>query len=363
MALDLITTNAGRAEILRALEQQRTITVQDVQLSEVAQPISEATAELSSPVVTLTAGGVVRSTGSGAVLHVAVTDDGPLSYDLRALALRLTNGVVFMAYSQETPIARKAAESSLTFSLDLGIDDQAADVVVFGNTDFALPPATEERSGVVRLSTYDEASSLSGDSVLTPAKLGAALGARARHRLWIPPHQLGVGSPFAVHHEGDGVVVQRGAMNSPAAEIRWSLPHVHRGTEFDWLSQLRIRPAWHRQDHTLSFQLTAYLNVVRVDLDSLPSDGGLLTLQKDIAQSNPYQGGGAHRNEERTLFIAWPEGPHIVTAAGSDYVGLELVLAFTDVVFGPDHGPDTGLVGILGYGLGYSGPRTAPFTF
>jgi hypothetical protein len=362
VALDLLTTTAGRAAIVGALQTQQTINVVDVQLSATAQPVSEATTAIQAPVVTLPATGSIRATASGPVLHLVVTDDGSFAYDLHALGLRLAGNVLIMAYSQATPIARKAADSALTLSLDLSIDAATAATLVFGDTDFALPAATNVQPGIVRIASYQEAIGFEGDNVITAQTLGTALGARARHNVWVPPHHIAPGAALRLAQEENGIRVQRGTLDASGAELRWTLPPVPRGSALDWLSFLRIRRNWPPVGSP-SFTLTAFLNIIRVNTENVPEDGPL-QIQRDIAQSFPFEATGFHRFGEATIIVQWPEaGPHPMVAAPFEHISLELVLAFTNPVFRDAHGPETDLVAIKGFWFSYAGPSAAPFVY
>lgn len=157
MALDLITTTAGRAAILNAILNTENLTVEDVQLSDTDQSVDVSTTSLSSVVATLTSvTGSVRPAGDGNALHVVITDDSSAAYDVRALALRLSDGTFLMVYSQAGLIASKAADSTLLLAFDLSIDGDTAAVIDFGGTDFALPMASESAPGIVELATRAE---------------------------------------------------------------------------------------------------------------------------------------------------------------------------------------------------------------
>jgi hypothetical protein len=362
VALDLITTTAGRTAIVAALQAQQTINVVDVQLSATAQPVSEATTAIQAPVVTLPATGSIRTTASGPQLHLVVTDDGSFAYDLHTLGLRLAGNVLLMAYSQGTPIARKAADSALTLSLDLSIDAATAATIVFGDTDFALPAATDVQPGVVRVASYEQALGFDGDSIITAQTMGAALGAGARHKVWVPPHHIAPGSALRLAQQENAIKVQRGALDASGAELRLTLPPVPRGSALDWLSFLRIQRTW-PPVASPSFTLTAFLNLVRVNTENVPEEGPL-QIQREVAQSFPFEARGFHRFGEATLTLQWPQpGPHLIVAAPFEHISLELVLAFTNPIFRDDHGPETDLVAIKGFWFSYAGPSSAPFVY
>ena len=175
MALNLITTTAGRAKILEAVGLSDTITVVDVQLSEVNQTVSESTTAIASVLKTLTGVvGSVRAAGSGYSLHMVITDDSADAYDLRCFGLRLSDTTLLMVYSQAAIIATKASGSALLLSLDLTVDADAAATIDFGDTDFALPAASSTAAGIVELATNAETSAFADATrAVTPSNLGA----------------------------------------------------------------------------------------------------------------------------------------------------------------------------------------------
>jgi hypothetical protein len=233
---------------------------------------------------------------------------------------------------------------------------------VFGDTDFALPAATVEQPGVVRIASYDQALGFEGDSVITSQTMGSALGAGARHKVWVPPHHIAPGSALRLAQQENAIRVQRGSLDASGAELRWTLPPVPRGSALDWLSFLRIQRTW-PPVASPSFTLTAFLNLVRVNTENVPNDGPL-QIQRDVAQSFPFDASGFHRFGEATITVQWPEaGPHPIVASPFEHISLELVLAFTNAVFTDDHGPETDLVAIKGFWFSYAGPSSAPFVY
>lgn len=155
-SLNLITTTAGRAAILGAIAAPSTIVVADAQLSSVNQSVGVGTTSLSTVVATLTAVGSVRTAGAGHALHLVIVDDSAAAYSVRALAVRLDDGTFLMVYSQSAVIATKSSGSSLHLAFDLTIDADTAATIEFGDTDYALPAATESAAGVLELATSTE---------------------------------------------------------------------------------------------------------------------------------------------------------------------------------------------------------------
>lgn len=157
MALNLITTTAGRAAILAGVAGGTLIQVDDVQVSQVHQSVSISTTALASVHKTLTdVVGSVRPAGSGHALHVVIRDDSTDSYTIRALSLRLSDTTALMVYSQTDPIAVKASGSSLHLAIDLTIDADTAATITFGDTDYALPAASTDNAGIAELATLAE---------------------------------------------------------------------------------------------------------------------------------------------------------------------------------------------------------------
>lgn len=182
MALNLITTTAGRTAIVTAIGTASTIAVKDVQVSDTNQTITVATTALSSVVKTLTTVvGSVRPAGAGHALHLVITDGSADVYAVKALAIRLMDDTVLMAYSQAGDIATKAAGSTLHLAIDLTIDADTAATITFGDTDYALPMAGDTAPGIIELATSAEV--ITGtDTVraVTPAGLASLTSTTTR---------------------------------------------------------------------------------------------------------------------------------------------------------------------------------------
>lgn len=180
MALDLITTTAGRNAIIAAITNGTSIQVKDVRLSDTDQAVSTATTALTSVVATLTdVVGSVRAAGAGNAMHLVIKDDSAAAYTVRALSVRLLDNTVLMVYSQAAAIATKAAGSSLHLAIDLSIDADLAATITFGDTDYALPAASESSPGLIEIATSAEVVTGS-DAVraVTPAGLTAGVAAK-----------------------------------------------------------------------------------------------------------------------------------------------------------------------------------------
>lgn len=87
------------------------------------------------------------------IVHLTVSDDAAVTYQVRGFGLFLADGTLFAAYSQSDPIAEKAVGSMLALAIDIAFPVAGVEQITFGSTEFLNPPATQGRKGVVRLAT------------------------------------------------------------------------------------------------------------------------------------------------------------------------------------------------------------------
>lgn len=356
MALDLTTTTAGRAEILAALQEQRTIRIADVQVSSFVQSFTEATTQLQQPTATLPAQGAVRNTGAGFVLHLVMIDTSDALYNLRALAVRLANGTVLMGCAPAETIVRKTPESVLSLAIDLTIDAATAAAVSFGNADFALPAATTLQPGLVRLAATADVQALANDTVVTCSALGTALGKAASHRIFVPPHGVSPTQYALLRQDSFGVTVHKGSLPATGDVLRWTMPPVPRGSKFTrgyvWISRI-----WSAADAVLRFQVQATHRIRR----ALPGTGQ----EFSVARSSIVQCGGAFAQTEGQIEITFPQGG-VTLGEGSlpgSALGHEVLLEFSSMTFNNANTAETPLLAIHGFGLEYTAPSAAPFLF
>lgn len=156
-SIDLITTTAGRAAILAAVSGSTHLTVSQAMLSGTHQAVGVGTTTLSSVVAILAATGSVRLIGGQYSMHVVIKDDSASAYDVRALALVLSDATTLLfVYSQSGLIATKSASASLHIAFDLTIDASTGAVITFGTTDYSLPMASEAGPGIAEMATIQE---------------------------------------------------------------------------------------------------------------------------------------------------------------------------------------------------------------
>jgi microcystin-dependent protein len=177
-ALKLVMTTAGLGRFTAAQASD------DIDLT-IARVALSATGFVAAPTLTALPGEFRRlATVSGSVeaqniVHLTVTDDEAVTYQVRGFGLFLADGTLFAAYSQATPIAEKSLGSMLALAIDIAFPVAGVEQISFGNTDFLNPPATEGGKGVVELATVAEG--LAGtDPVRVPPVLVAQAMMAAR---------------------------------------------------------------------------------------------------------------------------------------------------------------------------------------
>lgn len=194
MALKLVITDAGRAEIINAQNDGTT----PVLISEVGFGTGQYTAD---PTQTTLQSEIKRiSTISGEVvaddtIHVVVQDETSDAYDVGEFGLYTDSGTLFAVYSQGSAsgwIIEKNAASTLLLASDVVLETLEATSVTFGSTAFINPPASETVMGVVELANHQEA--LDGDD------LTRAMPPKRVHEAF---KQYGLGVDAAVTKDAD----------------------------------------------------------------------------------------------------------------------------------------------------------------
>lgn len=174
MALQLVITDAGRAEIINAQNSG----TDPVLISEIGFGTGQYTAAATQ--TALVSETKRLSTISGEVvaddtIHVSVQDETGDAYDVGEIGLFTDSGTLFAVYSQPSGsgwIIQKNAASTLLLASDIVLDTLDAASVTFGDTSFSNPPATETVKGVVELATPQEtADGLDSTRVPPPSAL------------------------------------------------------------------------------------------------------------------------------------------------------------------------------------------------
>lgn len=154
--IPFIVTDAGRAALVAA-GTAGTLPIKIASLG--------ISATASSPTATATTlngefkriAGVAGDAVDAATIHLVAEDDSADQYEVRGLALYLTDGTLFAIYSQAGLIMSKAASAIFLLAADIRFASIPSASIAFGSTSFLNPPATTERQGVVELATVAEA--------------------------------------------------------------------------------------------------------------------------------------------------------------------------------------------------------------
>jgi hypothetical protein len=117
---------------------------------------------------------------SETIVHMTAQDSSADVYELRGVGLYLEDGTLFGVYSQATPIFRKVSIAAFLLALDIAFANGTAGEIVFGDSSFLLPPATETIKGIAEIATSEEAAAGTDDSrIMTPLKVKQVLDALA----------------------------------------------------------------------------------------------------------------------------------------------------------------------------------------
>jgi len=112
----------------------------------------------------------------GDQLHAVALDASDDVYDYRGFGLYLSDGTLFAAYSQGSPIAGKAEVSATYLAVDIQLEAGQTANITFGDTSWINPPASTTRQGVVELATNAEAKTgTDATRAITPSSAKAAV--------------------------------------------------------------------------------------------------------------------------------------------------------------------------------------------
>lgn len=147
--MQLTITNAGRTAIIDAQNSGfNKVKITAVGFGSAAYtPNASATALVSETKrIAGVSGGVIGSD----IIHLTAVDNSTDTYTVREVGFFTDTGVLLGLYSAPSAIIiEKAAVSSLFIAFDLTLQPDDAAVIEFGDTDFLLPPATQQTDGVM----------------------------------------------------------------------------------------------------------------------------------------------------------------------------------------------------------------------
>ncbi|WP_443749702.1 gp53-like domain-containing protein [Asticcacaulis solisilvae] len=177
MALNLIVTNAGRNALVDAANTgTNQVDITQVGVSATNFAVDFTTTALAGELKRM--GTIAGVTVADNVIHVTMQDNSIDVYSLRSFALYLNDGTLFAVYSQAGVIVEKSAAASMMLSVDVAFADVNAANIIFGATDFVLPPATTDNKGEVELATSAETQTgTDGSRAVTPLGLLTAFTA------------------------------------------------------------------------------------------------------------------------------------------------------------------------------------------
>jgi microcystin-dependent protein len=197
--LGLTITNAGLAAFTSAqLSGDINLLIAHVALTD--------TAFIVAPTLTALPGEFRRlATFSGAAVgpdtvHLMVRDAEPVTYGVRGFGLFLPDGTLFAVYGQADRLVEKAIGSVTLLALDLRFPPEQVATIVFGDTNFLDPPATEQIAGVAAIATQAQVDGGSDDTrFVTPKKLASRIGAltTALTGVFLPRTQRGAANGVA----------------------------------------------------------------------------------------------------------------------------------------------------------------------
>lgn len=175
MAQKIIITAAGRAALVNAANiGTHAVEIKQIGLSDAAITPTPGAVDLPGEHRRLStiAGNMVAAD----TIHMMVRDESDASYMVRSFALYLADGTLFALYGQAPVLVEKSQQSTMLLAVDIQFADVDADQLIFGDTNFLMPPATEQVQGVIEIATFAEAQEGSDHSrALTPAAARQAL--------------------------------------------------------------------------------------------------------------------------------------------------------------------------------------------
>lgn len=176
-ALPIVITTAGLQALINA---QNTgvsnVVIAALGVSPNHVTITAATTAIPGELKRL--GGVAGMVTAEDTIYVSAADQTQDTYTVRTVALYLTDGTLFAAYSQVAPLVEKAGPSQAVLEASIKLTAPLAEVVQFEGGGWVNPPASETVAGVLRLATVDEAiAGVSHSKAVTPRGLKAVTAA------------------------------------------------------------------------------------------------------------------------------------------------------------------------------------------
>ncbi|WP_306094954.1 gp53-like domain-containing protein [Qipengyuania flava] len=173
--IDLVITNAGLDALVDAQNGNTdAIEVVEVGLTETA--FDPAPTLIALPGETKRLASVAGQSVAPDIIHMVALDATTEAYELRGIGLYLADGTLFATYGQANPIFIKVTIADFLLALDVRFSGDIAEDIIFGDSTFLYPPASETVKGVARLAS--QAMTDAGDddeTIVTPLKLASRL--------------------------------------------------------------------------------------------------------------------------------------------------------------------------------------------
>ncbi|QEW06352.1 gp53-like domain-containing protein [Nitrincola iocasae] len=170
MVLQITITDAGRAEVINADNTGTgpvTITEVGLGTGQYNPDPEQLTLTAETKRLNTIAGQVV----SADIIHVTIKDETGDAYTVNEFGLYTDSGTLFAVYSDpENPIAQKASASALLLAVDITLGTLNANSLTFGDTSFAMPPASETVPGIAQAATQVETDEGTNDTKFITAK-------------------------------------------------------------------------------------------------------------------------------------------------------------------------------------------------
>ncbi|WP_237673685.1 tail fiber protein [Vreelandella profundi] len=171
MALNVIITAAGRAELINA-ENTGTAPVQITQIGFTAATFTPTAALTALPSEAKRVSSIAGEVVAPDTISVTAKDEGTTAYTVRGFGVYTASGTLFAVYGQAAPVIEKAAAATLLLTIDIILADINAASLTFGDITFSNPPASLTTPGVVTLN--NATNSTAQNQAATPRAVKAA---------------------------------------------------------------------------------------------------------------------------------------------------------------------------------------------
>lgn len=176
-ALPITITTAGLQALINAQNTGVSNVVID-KLGVSSQFVAVTAATTAIPAEIKRLSGVSGLVTAEDTIYVSAADQSQDTYTVRTVALYLTDGTLFAAYSQAAPLVEKASPSQAVLEASIKLLAPMAEVIEFTGGGWVNPPASEAVAGILLLASVDEAvAGVNHSKAVTPKGLKAVVNA------------------------------------------------------------------------------------------------------------------------------------------------------------------------------------------